>query len=156
MPKITKITDGQQITTSDLQFLAQDPRDAMDMVVNAAVNSGSVYYGASVTINGTTSIKVATPAILLSAGAVYDNQTAGGVIVDLISQLPTSGNKRIVAVVLQGTEADSDTEARDVVVNASTNPPTVEAQPLATRRQRLAVVATVIGVQAPTPIAPAI
>jgi hypothetical protein len=156
MGTITNIVDNQQITTEDFQNLALDPQNSMDAVVNAAIEPGMSYWGAQVTISGTTKINVATPMLLFAEGAVYDNQTAGGITIDFIGNLPLAGNQTTVAIVLQGQTEDTDTEARDFVVDATTTPFTVEAQPTATRVWRACNVAYILGAPAPAPSPPAI
>lgn len=154
--RIVKFDDTQQVTFDDFQNLSQDPRDAMDVTVGEAIETAAKYSGGAVTRTATTKITVATPLYLFKQGRVYSREDANGVEVDLLAHLPSSGNSRIVAVVLQGQEVSDETEERDFEIDGTTFPPVVEAQPKATRVYRRAEVSLVVGTAAPTPVKPAV
>ncbi|MEJ2116602.1 MAG: hypothetical protein P8Y36_01350 [Alphaproteobacteria bacterium] len=154
--RIVKFDDTQQVTFDDFQNLAADPREAMDVVVGEAIEQDAKYSGGAVTRTATTKITVATPLYLFKQGRVYSREDANGVEVDLLAHLPSSGNKRIVAVVLQGQEVSDETEERDFEIDGTTFPPVVEAQPKATRLYRRCEVSLVVGTAAPTPVKPAV
>lgn len=151
---IQNFAEDQQLSLADAQALARDPRDLADALAKTAIESGTAYAGGTVAKTGGTRVTVATPLYLYVAGALFSREDAGGIEIDLLSVLPVAGNKRIVAIVLQGQESDDAVEERDFLVNAATEE--VEARPTATRVSRRALVATVAGAAAPDPTKPVI
>lgn len=154
--RIVNFDDTQQVTLTDFANLATDPRDAMDAVVGKAIEFAAKYSGGTVTRTATTKITVGTPLYLFRQGRVYSRDDLNGIEIDLLAHLPSAGNKRIVAVVLQGQEIEDETEERDFEVDGTVFPPVVEAQPKSTRLYRRCEVSVVVGTAAPTPVKPAI
>lgn len=155
--KTARITANQNVTVTDYENLAEFPRDALDKLIQSAVSGDldACYSGATVAKTGTTQVTVETPVILYKDGRLYtgaDNAT----VLNLLSHMPTSGNRRIVAILLQAQTANDATEPRDFIVNGSVWPPTVDPQPTSTVEWRKANVAIQIGDQAPSPVKPVV
>ncbi|MCH4539064.1 hypothetical protein [Ochrobactrum sp. A-1] len=155
--KIARFTANQNATLSDFENLAEFPRDAMDTLISAAVSGAldACYSGATVAKTATTQVTVETPVILFKDGKLFtggDNAT----VLNLLAHMPTSGNRRIVAILLQAQTANDGTEPRDFVVNGSVYPPQVDPQPTATVEWRKVNVAIQLGDQAPSPSKPVV
>jgi hypothetical protein len=154
MEDIVTFGARQKVTVDDINNIGLYARAGMDHVVGDALVPSAKYAGGDVSISGTTTIKIATPFRLWSQGRVYGNETDGGITIDLIGQLPTTGFKRIVAIVLAGLEQADEVEERDFLVNATTRE--TQAQPTATRSIRYASAQVVAGAAAVDPAAPAV
>lgn len=155
--KTSRITANQNVTVSDYENLAKLPREAMDTIINATISGelDACYSGATVAKTGTTQVTVETPLVLFKDGKLF---TGGGnpVVLNLLAHMPTSGNRRIVAILLQATTTADNTEPRDFIVNGSVWPPQVDPQPTATIEWRKANVAIQLGDQAPSPVKPVV
>lgn len=156
MTRIARIVSDQQVTLSDFQNLAQDPRDLVDVMAQTAVAEGRVYFGATVIKTSETRTAVSTPLGLYDGGAIYTRDASETIEVDMLSMLPTTGNQRIVALVMQGAELTDETEERDFRVGVVNNVIQTEARPTATRLYRRASIATVQGAPAPQPARPTV
>lgn len=155
MSKIARIQDNQVVTLGDFQNLAKLPRAGLDALIATAIETGAAYAGATVSKTATTTVTVAAPAYLFKNGALYtggDDDTA----IDLLAVLPTAGNQRIVAILLQAQEADTDTQARDFEVDGSVYPPVMDPQPTETITWRKANITYQVGDAAPSPVRPVI
>lgn len=155
--KISRITANQNVTVSDYKNLSEFPRDALDTLIQSAISGklDACYSGASVARTATTQVTVETPVILYKDGRLFtgsDNNT----VLNLLAHMPTSGNRRIVAILLQAQTTNDGTEPRDFIVNGSVWPPQVDPQPTATIEWRKANVAIQLGDQAPSPVRPVI
>ncbi|MCB1473839.1 MAG: hypothetical protein H6884_09810 [Rhodobiaceae bacterium] len=155
MSKIARIQDNQVVTLGDFQNLAHLPRDMHDALVTTAIDAGKSYSGATVTKTATTTVTVAAPAFLYKDGALYSG-SADPVAVDLLSVLPTAGNKRIVAMLLQAQEVNTDTQARDFEVDGSVYPPVMDPQATETITWRKANITYQVSDQAPSPVKPVV
>lgn len=157
MTKIARIASNQAVTLGDFTNLSTLPRDALDALVSTAVAGGvlSSYAGAAVAKTATTQVTVSSPFFLYKDGRLYSNGD-GNVVLDFLTNLPTSGNRRIVAVLLQAQTVDTDTQARDFEIDGSVYPPVMEPQPTPTVNWRKANVAIQVGEQAPSPIRPVV
>ncbi len=155
MSKIARISDNQVLTLEDFRNLARLPRDALDALIETAIDGGASYAGATVTKTATTTVSVGAPAYLFKDGALYTGG-ADPVAIDLLAQLPTAGNKRMVAIILQAQEVDTDTQARDFEVDGSVYPPVMDPQPTETITWRKANVTYQVGDQAPSPNKPVV
>ena len=154
MEKIVTLATKQKLTLDDANNLGLYARDSLDHVVFDAIVPNAKYAGGSVSISGTTKVTVATPVRLYREGRIYGNEIDGGIEVDLIGSLPTSGFKRYVALTLTGSAQPDATEERDFLVNAVTRE--TQAQPTPTRNIRLAAVNVIAGASAVDPAQPAI
>ncbi|MCR5941109.1 hypothetical protein FG152_09770 [Ochrobactrum sp. XJ1] len=155
--KIARLSANQNVTLSDFQNLAEFPRAALDTLIEAAVSGqlDACYSGATVAKTGTTQVTVEAPIILFKDAKLYTGDT-NPTVLNLLAQMPTSGNRRIVAILLQSQTASDGTEPRDFVVNGSVYPPQVDPQPTATIEWRKATVAIQLGDQAPSPVKPVV
>lgn len=153
--KIARFSPNQNAVLSDFRNLAELPRDALDTLIEATISGrlDSCYAGATVARTATTQVTVETPVILFRDGRLYTGSETPTVL-NLLAHMPTSGNRRIVAILLQAQVAADGTEPRDFVVNGSVYPPQVDPQPTATVEWRKANVAIQLGDQAPSPTRP--
>ena len=156
MTRIARIVPDQQVTLTDFNNLALDPRDLADILARTAITAGRAYFGAAITKTGTTRVNVETPLGMYDAGAIYTRDEGELIEIDLLSALPTTGNRKIVALVMQGQETADETEERDFRVGVTNNVIQTEARPTATRLYRRASIATVQGAQAPQPARPVV
>lgn len=154
MTRIARLVANQQVTLSDFQNLAEDPRDHVDTLARAAIEPGKCYFGGELLKVSTTRVTVGTPLGLLDGGAVYTRDGSELIEFDMLTALPTTGNRRIVAVVLSGEEVQDDTQSRDFRVGVVNNIIQTEAQPTAVRLYRRAVLSLIQGGQAPQPARP--
>lgn len=155
--KIARFSPNQNGTLNDFRNLAEFPRDALDTLIESTISGelDACYSGATVAKTGTTQVTVEAPAILFKNGKLFtgsDNPT----VLNLLAHMPTSGNRRIVAVLLQAQTANDGSEPRDFIVNGSIYPPQVDPQPTATVEWRKANVAILLGDQAPSPSRPVV
>ncbi|ABE64061.1 hypothetical protein Nham_3329 [Nitrobacter hamburgensis X14] len=157
MTKIARISDNQTVTLGDFDNLAKLPRAAQDALIASAINGGvsSCYFGADVTKTGTTQVTAASPWLLYKDGKLFGDDT-GAAVLDLLPHMPTSGNRRIIAVLLQAQTVDDSTQPRDFVVDGSVYPPVMDPQGTATITWRHASVNIQIGDQAPSPVKPVV
>lgn len=157
MTKIARIVANQNVTVGDYANLASFPRDALDVLVEAAVSGqlDSCYSGATVAKTGTTQITVETPVILFKDGKIFTGSDTATQL-NLLAHMPTSGNRRIVAILLQAQTVNDDTQSRDFIVNGSVWPPSVDPQQTATVEWRKASIAIQLGDQAPSPVKPVV
>lgn len=156
MTRHVRFSSGQQITIKDFQSLALDPRDAQDILVRTAIDAGRSYAGAAISKISTTRVQIGTPIVLFDNGAIYTRDEAETIELDLLSNLPTTGNQRIIAIVLQGQEEEDEVEERDFKIGVVNNVVQTEARPTATSVLRRAIVATVAGAPAPQPSRPVV
>lgn len=155
--KTARLSANQNVTLTDFQNLAAFPRDTLDTLIKAAISGelDACYSGASVAKTATTQVTVETPVILFKDGKLYTGADSATVL-NLLAHMPTSGNRRIVAIMLQAQTTNDATEPRDFVVNGSVYPPQVDPQPTATIEWRKASVAVQLGDQAPSPVKPVV
>ncbi|MEN5275757.1 hypothetical protein ABE527_02290 [Brucella sp. TWI432] len=155
--KIARFSSNQNAVLSDFRNIAELPRDALDTLIQAAISGrlDTCYAGATVARTATTQVTVENPVILFKDGRLYTGGDAPTVL-NLLAQVPTSGNRRIVAILLQAQTVADGTEPRDFVVNGSVYPPQVDPQPTATIEWRKANVAIQLGDPAPSPTRPVV
>ncbi|KAB2779430.1 hypothetical protein [Brucella anthropi] len=155
--KTARIVANQNVTVTDYENLSEFPRDALDTLIQSAISGqlDACYSGATVAKTGTTQVTVETPVILYKDGKLFTGADNANVL-NLLAHMPTSGNRRIVAILLQATTANDETEPRDFIVNGSVWPPQVDPQPTATVEWRKASVAIQLGDQAPSPAKPVV
>lgn len=155
--KTARIVANQNVTVTDYENLSEFPRDALDTLIQSAISGqlDACYSGATVAKTGTTQVTVETPVILYKDGKLFTGSDTATVL-NLLAHMPTSGNRRIVAILLQAATANDETEPRDFIVNGSVWPPQVDPQPTATVEWRKASVAIQLGDQAPSPAKPVV
>ena len=107
--KTARIVDSQYVNIEDWGHVTQDPLDNLNIVVREAIGKGQKYAGGEVSKTATTKVTVATPTYLFKQGDVYSFEDVNGLEIDLLSQLPISGYKRIIAIVAQGEERNDET-----------------------------------------------
>ena len=155
--KIARFTANQNAVLTDFENLAEFPRDALDTLIQAAISGqlDACYAGASVSKTGTTQVTVEAPIILFKDAKLYTGPETP-TNQNFLAHMPTSGNRRIVAIMLQAQTVQDATEPRDFVVNGSVYPPQVDPQPTATVEWRKAAIAIQLGDQAPSPSKPVV
>lgn len=153
--KTARITANQNVTVADYKNLAEFPRDAIDTLIQSAVSGrlDACYSGATVAKTGTTQVTVENPMILFKDGKLFTGGDTPAVL-NLLAHMPTSGNRRIIAVLLQAQTVSDATEPRDFIVNGSVWPPQVDPQPTASVEWRKATTTIQLGDQAPSPSRP--
>lgn len=151
MEKQVIFRDRQELTSGDLNNIETFAQGSLDDIVKDAVTATARWAGFSVTKSGTAQVTVTPGRIYASGGGVYSADVAS--VFDLLGSLPLT-NKKWVAVVAWGSVVETDAQPRDFLVDAATG----ETQPQAVAMQRLrkANIATVVGVEAPQPVQPAI
>lgn len=154
--RIARLVSDQQVTLDDFDHLAKDPRNLADVLGKTAISAGRAYFGGTLVKTSTTRVAVETPLGLYDTGAIYTRDAEELIEIDLLSALPTTGNQKVVALVISGQEISDETEERDFRVGVSNNVIQTEARPTATRLYRRASIATVQGVQAPQPSRPVV
>ena len=155
--KISRITANQNVTITDYENLSEFPRDALDTLIQSTISGqlDACYSGATVARTATTQVTVETPVILYKDGKLFTGQESATAL-NLLAHMPTSGNRRIVAILLQASTSTDGTEPRDFIVNGSVWPPQVDPQPSATIEWRKASVAIQLGDPAPSPSRPVV
>ncbi|MEO0496285.1 MAG: hypothetical protein AAF141_02795 [Pseudomonadota bacterium] len=76
MTQTAHIQLSQKLDLSDVQHLAEFPRDAADALITSAIEAGSSYAGASVTKSGTTTVAIEAPAYLYKGGKLFTSADA--------------------------------------------------------------------------------
>jgi len=147
--------EKQVIFRDRQEFQAADPNNLQDYVKQSlqdltadAVSDGQNYAGFAVSQSSATEISVAAGR-LYDAGAQYVSDDA--VTKDLFSYLPLA-QQRIVAVVVWGSEIETDVEPRDFLIDLTNG--TTEPQAVAMTRLEQAVVDLVSGAESVDPQAP--
>lgn len=155
--KKARITQNQSVTATDYANLAGFPRDALDRLIEATVSGklDACYYGASVSKTGATQVTVDAPVTLFKDAQMFSG-TDSATVLNLLQHVPTSGNRRIVAILLQAQTTTDNSEPRDFILNGSSWPPTVEPQATATVEWRKASIAVQPGDQQPSPVKPVV
>lgn len=154
MTKIARIVDNQVVTLEDFQNLASLPRKNQDALIRTAIENGQSYAGGTVTKGTTTQVVVESPVFLLKNNALYSNNEGANITVDLLSNLPPTGNKRIVAILVQAQEFNDATRPRDFEVDGTVYPPVMDPQTSETLVNRFANVTFQVGDAAPSPSRP--
>ena len=142
--------DRQEVQAVDFNNIGEFAKTAIDHVVKDGIQDAKGWTEFQVIESGTAEITV-EPGRIYNAGAVYVVET--DTVFDLLSNLPAV-NKKWVAVVAWGSEADVDTQPRDFLIDATTG--ATEPAAVAMQRLRKANIATVVGIEAPQPAKPAI
>jgi hypothetical protein len=142
--------DRQELQAADLSNIGGFARQSLDHVVADGIQHGKGWVDFQVVKSGIAEITV-KPGRLYNAGAVY--VSASDVVFDLLAELPAA-NRKWVAIVAWGQEVETDTQARDFLIDATTGVTEPQAVPM--MRLRKAVVGTVAGVTAAQPAKPTI
>jgi hypothetical protein len=142
--------DRQEVQAVDFNNMGEFAKTAIDHVVKDGIQDAKGWTEFQVIESGTAEITV-EPGRIYNAGAVYVVET--DTVFDLLSNLPAV-NKKWVAIVGWGSEADVDTQPRDFLIDATTG--ATEPAAVAMQKLRKANIATVVGVEAPQPAKPAI
>ncbi len=148
--RIVKISPNQQISDVDLSNIGLFARSGLDHVVADAVESGKRYTGFNVVPSGPAQVTVGAGR-LYDGGRVFFRDDAGGVVLDLISKLPAV-TKKVVAVVVWGTEIDTAVQPRTFLVDVDTEQ--TEAQAVPTENRRNANIDSVASLEGTDPSPP--
>ncbi len=149
MQNMVIFRDNQELDSADLNNLQTYARASFDSLVSDAITGSTSYYaGFSVAKTAATQVTV-QPGDLYVAGASYNLSTAS--VIDFFSQLPLVTEKWC-AIVANGSDIQTNIQPRDFLINATTGQ--TQPQSVAMQDQRLAVLNTVAGVEAPQPSYP--
>ena len=149
---IVTIAPDQQITDIDLNKIGSFARSSLDHVVEDAVSARKKFTGFQIVQTGPAQVTVGAGR-LYNSGKVYKRDDEGGVPLDFITILPAVV-KKIVTIVAWGQEVETATEPRTFLVDVDTEQ--TEARPTATEIRRFANIDLVAGIEAATPMAPAL
>lgn len=150
--RLVIISQDQQLTDTDLNKIGEFQRSSLDHVVADGIEPGRKFTGFTVIGSGPAEVTVGAGR-LYAAGAVYARDDVGGVVIDLINNLPVVTNK-IVAIAVWGQAVETATEPRTFLVDVDTEQ--TEARAVATESRRFANVNAVSGVEAADPLPPAL
>jgi hypothetical protein len=150
--RLVKIQQDQQVTDTDLNKIGAFAQSSLDHVVNDGIEPGKKFTGFVVVQSGPAQVTVGAGR-LFNAGSVYYRDDDGGVVVDLLSLLPTVTGK-IVTIAVWGQTQDTALEPRTFLVDVDTEQ--TEARTVATEARRFCNVNPVSGIEAADPVAPAL
>jgi len=156
MTRIARLVADQQVVLTDFQNLSKDHRDLVDFLTKSAIDAGKSYYGATVVKVSTTRVSIETPVGFYDGGALFSRDGTETIELDMLSSLPTTGNQRIVAVVINGSELEDETSDRDFRTSVVNNVIQTEARPTAIRYYRRANISLVQSAPAPQPLRPVV
>lgn len=142
--------DRQEVQAADLNNVSDFGQTSLDNIVKDAIHGSKAYTGCAVSKTATTEVTVDTGR-LYSGGKVFRH--AAAVSINLLSDLPAT-TKKYVAVVAYGSEIDTDTQARDFLIDVDQG--TTEPDAVAMEKQRYCNISYVVGVEASTPAKPAV
>lgn len=140
--------DGQDNDPNDLNLLQTYAQDSLDHLVADAVTADRKYAGFAAAQTGVTQL-TAQPGRLYAGGKVYVRDTV--FVKDFTPNLPVA-TKKIALLVVFGSEADTDTQAREFLIDEETG--ASEPRVVAQRRDRIANVNTVVGQENADPLPP--
>jgi hypothetical protein len=142
--------DGQDVGPDDFNNVQDFAQTSIDHVVGDAVTPKARYAGFTASKSGPTTITVAAGR-LYSGGKVYARNDV--YTNDFVTALPVAG-KKIVSLVVWGTETDTNVQPREFLINEETRQ--TEARPVPLEHARLANINVVVGQEAPDPVPPLI
>ena len=148
MERMTIFRARQGVLPEDFNRPQEAMRDSIDHVVKDAILDGRGWSDFAVLRTGTAEITV-KPGRIYNEGAVHALEA--DVVIDLVTHLPLL-NRKWVAIVGFGQSLDTDTQARNFLINATTRTTQPEQVPM--QRLRACTISTVIGVDAPQPAHP--
>lgn len=140
--------EGMDNDPADYKNLQDFAQKSIDNIVADALTAVQRYAGFTTSRNGPTAISV-TPGRLYSAGQVYARNEA--YTKDFVTALPVAG-KKIAALVIWGTEIDTDNRPREFLINEETG--ASEPRVVSMERARIANINVVLGEEAPDPATP--
>lgn len=148
MEKLVQFRDRQEIQAADLSNIGLFASDSLDHVVKDGISDVMGWTEFTVSRSGTAEVTVG-PGRVYNSGTVYTNES--DVVFDVLQRLPTA-NKKWVAVVGWGSTADSDTQPRDYLIDATTGATEPKAVPM--QSTRVANINLVYGAEAAQPTLP--
>lgn len=152
MERQTQFRDRQEVTPEDLNNPQIFTQQAIDHVVLDGIDGGRKFTGFVTTQDSATEVLVAEGRLYFD-GAVYARDEDGGVTLDLNGLKPNL-LKRVVVIVASPQVQEVDEQERDFEVDAETH--TYVPQAVSMERQRFARLEAIAGVEAVSPVAPAI
>lgn len=140
--------DGMDVDPADMNNVQKFAERSLNNVVADAIAAKARYAAFFVIKNGPTTVRVA-PGRLYSSGRVYARNEEYNE--DFTTSLPVAG-KKIAAIVTWGTTVQTDSRPREFLINEETG--ASEPRVVAMEEAHIANVNTVLGAEAPDPIAP--
>lgn len=148
MEKQVLFRDRQELQSGDLNNIQAFARLAIDRIVKEGLTSEKKFTGFNVSKSGATEISITTGAYW-SDGAVYIREAAHSI--DFLSDLPLV-TKRIAAVVVTGSQVETDIQPRDFLIDVDTD--ATEPDSVAMEALRYAQFSTVLGTENSAPQKP--
>jgi hypothetical protein len=148
-----KVSADQELTASDVNAMQVAQQQTVDAVVASGLGVVEAYTGLGITQQSATDIQMAT-------GRYWKNGLRylhdGNETISLLAQLPTTGNKRIVSIAVNGAENETDSDTRRFLVDATPGQETSEPRPTSTRVRRQLAYSLIAGAQGPVAVNPSI
>jgi hypothetical protein len=141
--------DNQELDADDLNNIEIYARSSFDTLTSDAINTAPAYAGFTISTASATSLALTAGRYYDSTGAVWELVTPQ--TINLFSLLPLVTQKW-VAIVVNGSDVQTNVQPRDFLINATTGQ--TQPQSVAMEEQRLAVINTIAGVEAPQPSYP--
>ena len=152
MEKRVLISNFQKVTADDMNDISIFPENSLDDVVFDIGIPDQAFTGFPVSQSAPAQVTVGNGRFYQS-GKVYFNDTAGGYVLDLSSNLPLV-TRRIVAIVVWGTSSTADPETRSFLTDVTTR--AAVARTVTTEQWRWATIGTEGGSEGPDPARPSI
>lgn len=150
----TNISTNQKVTAEDFNDFSNHPREAMDALVRDLGGwTAGRYAGFTVEQAGLSTVRVGTGRFYNAAGVGFIFDPEGGQTIDLLDHLPAVA-KRVATIVVYGNTVDTDIQPRTFLIDPETR--ATEGREVATESRRQAYAGFLLGVENPTPSAPAI
>lgn len=150
--RLVIISQDQQLTDEDLTNIGKYAQGSLDHVVNDGIEPGRKFTGFAAVASGAAQVTVGAGR-LYQGGEVFFRDDDGGVVLDLLTLLP-SVTEKIVAIAVWGQTIQTNTVPRTFLVDIDTEQ--TEARATATEVRRFANVNSVNGVESADPVAPAL
>lgn len=150
MSKQVIFRDRQEVQSTDLNNAQIYVRDLVDQVVREGLTDDLRYTGFTATNTATTKVEIDVGAFWEN-GIVYIREATHEI--DFLSALPLT-TKKIAAIVTDGSEIETDIQARDYLVNVSTG--ATEPDNVAMQKLRYADLSVNYGTENATPQKPTV
>lgn len=148
------IAPNQKVTEADFNDFGNHPREALDAVVRDFGGFPAMRYtGLPVEQVGLSTVRVGQGRVYKADGSGYIFDHVGGETIDLLDHLPAVA-KRVASIVAYGNAIDTDLQPRTFLIDPETR--ATEGREVATESRRQGYVGFLLGVENPTPNAPAI
>jgi hypothetical protein len=152
MEKRVLIDAFQKVTDGDMTNISLFPEQSIDDIVKDIGITGQGFSGFPVIQSAPSEVTVGNGRFY-QAGLVYFNNTDGGQVIELLSNLPIV-TRRIVAIVTWGTSVAANVQPRTFLTDPVTRASVARAK--STEQWRWANLSVVNGVEGPDPVKPSV